>query len=152
MRRVYIKKSDKKKTKENYAMKAVLTIELSYLFVILFSIFVMVVYTVFYYHDKNILLGAAGETAVLWAQLERRPDEYTGGSLEAFYQERINGKLIFFSGVSVSANQTEEEVEITVFAQKGIMKVTVYGEAAIVRPEEKIRKKRVVENWIEQEG
>lgn len=144
-----MEKIDKKAN--NYEIKAVLTVEAAYLFVIFFSIFVIIIHTIFYYHDKNILLGAVKETAVLWAQLERNPDKEIENSAEAFYQERISGKLILFSGASVTVNQTDEVVEVTSFAEKGFMKVTVYGKAIIVRPEEKIRKKRIVESWIGEE-
>lgn len=140
------------KPSEKHKLKAVLTVELSYLFIILFSIFVIVIHTVFYYHDKNILQGAVNETAVLWAQLERRRDKYTDMSAETFCRERINGKLILFSGISVSVEQTEEEITVIVLAEKGFMKVSVQGTAMIVKPEDKIRKKKILEGWVEQEG
>lgn len=149
MKRVIVRKFRKPKGKHKW--KAVLTVELSYLFVLLFSIFVLVVHTVFYYHDKNILQGAASETAVLWAQLERRQNEYTDKSAETFCQERIQGKLILFSGGSVNVEQTEEEVTVIVTAEKGFMKVTVQGTAMIMKPENKIRKKKMLEGWVYQE-
>lgn len=147
MKRIRLKKNNVR----NYMMKAVLTVEMAYLFGVFLMIFVLIVHTVFCYHDKNILLGAACETAVLFAQIERRPDEYSGESAESFYQKRIEGKLVLFSGVSTNIQQTDDKVEVIVSAQNGFMKVNVHGEAEIVNPEEKIREKRKVENWIEQE-
>lgn len=144
MKKVNVRKFYKPK------FRAVLTVELSYLFIILFSIFVIVIHTVFYYHDKNILQGAVNETAVLWAQLERRQDKYTEMSAETFCRERINGKLILFSGISVSVEQTEKEITVTVLAEKGFMKMSVQGTAMIMKPEDKIRKKRRLEGWVEQ--
>lgn len=132
-------------------MKGILTVELAYLMPILFSIFVLVIHTTFYYHDKNILLGAASETAVVWAQIKRAPGEDISVELESIYQERIEGKLILFSGVSASVNETEEQVEVTANAQSGIFSVEVCGRAAVVKAEEQIRKKRILENWTEQE-
>lgn len=149
MKRFVVRKFNQ--PKEKHKWKAVLTVELSYLFMILFSIFVLVIHTVFYYHDKNILQGAANETAVLWAQLERRREKYTDKSVETFCQERINGKLILFSGGSVKAEQTKEAITIIVSAEKGFMKVSVQGTAKIMKPEDKIRKKKVLEDWVHQE-
>lgn len=149
MKRFVVRNFNKPKGK--HKLKAVLTVELSYLFIILFLIFVMVVHTVFYYHDKNIIQGAASETAVLWSQLERRQDKYTDKSAETFCQERINGKLILFSGVSVNVEQTEEEVAVIVSAEKGFMKVTVQGTAMIMNTEDKIRKKKMLEDLVDQE-
>lgn len=146
MKRLSERKADK--SKGNFKLKAILTVELAYLFIVLFSIFVLIIHTVFYYHDKNILQGAASETAVLWAQLERRQGEYVEESAETFYQKRISGKLILFSGSSVSVEQTDEEVIVIASAEKGFMKVRVHGLATIVKPENKIRKKRIVEDWI----
>ena len=80
-------------------LKGVITVELSYLLPMILMIFLMVVYVTFYYHDKNILIGAASETAVVGAQLERKPDENGKTDLSGFYQERIRGKLILFFGV-----------------------------------------------------
>lgn len=149
MKRFVVRKFNQ--PKEKHKWKAVLTVELSYLCIILFSIFVLVIHTVFYYHDKNILQGAANETAVLWAQLERRQDKYTDKSAETFCQERIQGKLILFSGGSVNVEQTEEAVTVIVTAEKGFMKVTVQGTATIMKPEDKIRKKKMLEEWVYQE-
>lgn len=50
------------------SFRGVITVEMSYLIPIVLIIFLLVVYTVFYYHDKNILIGAASETAVTGAQ------------------------------------------------------------------------------------
>lgn len=141
----------KRLNKEKYMLKAVLTIEMTYLFGIFLMIFVLIVHTVFYYHDKNILLGAACETAVLFAQIERRPDEYSDDSAETFYQKRIEGKLILFSGASTRIEQNDEKIDVVVSAQNGFMKINVHGEAEVVKPEEKIRKKRRIENMIEKE-
>lgn len=148
MKRIVVRKFNQ--LKEKYKLNAVLTVELSYLFIILFSIFVMSIHAVFYYHDKNILQGAVNETAVLWAQLERRQDKYTDISAETFCQQRINGKLILFSGSLVNVEKTEETIVVTASAEKGFMKVSVQGTAMIMKPEDKIRKKKIIEDWVEQ--
>lgn len=139
-------------TEKDWNLKGVLTVELSYLFILLFSIFVMIIHMVFYYHDKNILMGAAYETAVLWTQLERRPDEIKETAPEDFYRERISGKLILFSEVNVEVNQMKDTVDISAFASKGRLCVQVHGKSEVAEPEKKIRQKRAVEKLIEQKG
>ena len=42
-------------------------IEMSYIMPLFFSLFVIIIHTVFYYHDKAIIGGAAAESAVMGA-------------------------------------------------------------------------------------
>ena len=63
-----------KKSKAKRTVSGVITVEMTYIVPMIFFIFVMIIYTVFYYHDKNILIGAAGETAVVAAQMTRKPE------------------------------------------------------------------------------
>ena len=92
-------------------------IEMSYIMPLFFSLFVIIIHTVFYYHDKAIIGGAAAESAVMGAQYVRRYDK--NYDIEAFFQEKIHGKLIYMTDVNVIA-----EVKRT---------------ADIVNPEKKIR-------------
>lgn len=41
-------------------VQGVITVEMAYIIPIIFILFATIVYTVFFYHDKNILIGAAG--------------------------------------------------------------------------------------------
>lgn len=132
-------------------VSGVITIEMSYLIPIILFIFVLVVHTVFYYHDKNILIGAAGETVVLGAQIERKPDESGQIDLTGFYQERIRGKLILFSGAQADISVTEKSVEINVSAVRGRMRIQIAQSAAVVMPEKKIRQKRILESLVKEE-
>lgn len=113
-------------------------IEMSYIMPIFLLLFVMTVYTVFYYHDKAVLNGAAAETAVIGAQMERRKGtrEY---NLEDIFRERTAGKLLFLTEPEVTAKTDEKRIKISVSAQKHMMKLNVYQEAYIVNPEESIR-------------
>ncbi|MBO5461093.1 MAG: pilus assembly protein [Ruminococcus sp.] len=138
--------------KERKYVKGVLTVEMSYLIPLILSIILLIIYAVFYYHDKNILNGAAAETAVLCAQIERRPEGSSGEDLNSFFRERIAGKLIFFSDASMELEKTEDEAEVVVQAQKGRMTVHICRRASIVKPEDRIRKKRILENLTGQEG
>lgn len=134
------KKCDRK------GFQGVITIEMSYLIPMVLLIFLIVIYTVFYYHDKNILIGAASETAAVGTQMERRPDKDGQTGLSEFYQQRIEGKLIFFSGAQVSVDVSRKWVEINAYASRREMKIHILQRAAITEPEKAIRRKRILEN------
>ena len=87
----------------HYRMNGVITVEMSYILPMVFWTFLAVIYMIFYFHDKNIMIGAAAETAVVGAQLERKPDEKDRTDLEGFYQQRIAGKLILFPETAAEA-------------------------------------------------
>ncbi|HIY31251.1 MAG TPA: pilus assembly protein [Candidatus Mediterraneibacter avicola] len=119
-------------------MKASTVIEMSYIMPVFLFLFLLIMYTVFYYHDKAVLNGAAAETAVLGAQVERRKEtkEY---DLEKIFHERTEGKLIFLTGANVTVQKDEKEITVSVSAQKNLMRLSICQKAAIVNPEEKIR-------------
>lgn len=127
------------------------TIELACLIPVVLLVFVLTMYAVFYYHDKNILIGAAAETAVLGAQMERRPEEDEQTDLTDFFQERIREKLILFPGVQPEISCSETRVEVIASASRKGMKLQVIQRAAVVKPEEKIRRKRILESIISEE-
>ena len=102
-------------------------IEMSYIMPLFFSLFVIIIHTVFYYHDKAIIGGAAAESAVMGAQYVRRYDK--NYDIEAFFQEKIHGKLIYMTDVNVIAEE----------AKRSFMKTNVKRTADIVNPEKKIR-------------
>lgn len=128
----------KKKERFKKDMKASTVIEMSYIMPVFLFLFLLIMYTVFYYHDKAVLNGAAAETAVLGAQVERRKEtkEY---DLEKIFHERTEGKLIFLTGANITVQKDEKEITVSVSAQKNLMRLSICQKAAIVNPEEKIR-------------
>ena len=136
--------------KEKYK-KGILTVEFAYLLPIIFSVFLLIVYSVFYYHDKNILIGAVSETAVLWTQLERQPGGNAESDLSEFFSDRVSGKLIFFSEPTIEMSFENETAVVNTVADKGWMSVSICGRAMTAKPEETIRKQRILQNFIKQE-
>ena len=128
----------KKKERFKKDMKASTVIEMSYIMPVFLFLFLLIMYTVFYYHDKAVLNGAAAETAVLGAQAERRK-ETKEDDLEKISHERTEGKLIFLTGANVTVQKDEKEITVSVSAQKNLMRLSICQKAAIVNPEEKIR-------------
>lgn len=125
------------RTAEIY-VKGSAVIEMSYIMPVFLLLFVTVIHTVFYYHDKAVINGAAAETAVLGAQLERKKgtEEY---DLNGIFQERIKGKLIYMTNVDVEITKEEDEITVSAKAGKSGMELSISQKASIVKPEEKIR-------------
>lgn len=132
--------------KDRYTeVRGSITIEMAYILPVVLMIFLLVVYTVFYYHDKNILNGAAAETAVVGAQMARQKGK-EDVDLQSFFRERVNGKLVLLRLSGVETNQDKKSIEVSVHAGKGWMRVSVLQKAVIPKPEDKIRKKRQLES------
>ena len=112
-------------------------IEMSYIIPLFLGLFVLIMHTVFYFHDKAILNGAASETAVLGAQAERRAG--TEYDLEEFFRERTDDKLIYMTEVTVEVRETGKEITVLAEAYKNFMGIEVSQKALIVKPEENIR-------------
>ena len=112
-------------------------IEMSYIIPLFLGLFVLIMHTVFYFHDKAILNGAASETAVLGAQAERRAG--TEYDLEEFFRERTDDKLIYMTEVTVEVRETGKEITVSAEAYKNFMGIEVSQKALIVKPEENIR-------------
>lgn len=135
----------KKKT-----LKGSVTVEMAYILPLIIFMILFTIYIVFYYHDKNILLGAAAETAVLAAQTERQQGQEVP-DLQSFYRERAAGKLIWLKLTGVEVDLDDKWVSITARAGKGRMRVQAVQKTKIPEPEKKIRKKRLLESLTEQE-
>lgn len=119
-------------------MKGSAAIEMAYIMPIILFLFFAVIMLVFYFHDKTVICGAASETAVVAAQSARKKgEEYE--NMEQFFLERIHGKLILVKEIDVTVTASEQEVEVSVTGEKGILNLCVNQSAWIVKPEEKIR-------------
>lgn len=118
-------------------LKGSTVVEMSYIIPMILFLFVMIIHAVFYYHDKAVLNGAAGETAVLGAQTARRKG--TEYDLEEFFHNRTEGKLIYMTDPDVSVEEDEESVTVKASAARSFMRLSIYQRALIVKPEEKIR-------------
>lgn len=127
--------------KERKRVRGSTVVEMAYIMPMFLLLFVLVVNTVFFFHDKVILNGAACETAVLGSQ-RARLKEKEKIDLEGFFMERIKGKLVRMTDVSVSVSGGDKEVTVEVRAKRGGMSMSVCQKAVTARPEEMIRWKR----------
>ena len=95
-------------------VKGSTTVEMAYVMPLIFLVFLIIVRTTFYYHDKSILDGMAYEAVTTAVQTARNP-KAKEADVETFCRERIRWKLIYFSMPEVSVNVTDDEAETTIF-------------------------------------
>lgn len=116
-----------------------MTVEMSFIIPMILFLIMGCILSVFYYHDKNILSGAAYETVVVGSTKAREKDGIEEGELEMLFAQRVNNKCILFSYPHAVVTIEEDEIEIVVSASRKWMRVSVMKRAAITEPERYIR-------------
>ncbi len=124
---------------QSASLRGSLTVEMSLLMPIILLLFMGCVFATFYFHDKNILAGAAYETAVVGSTKARERDGVTEEELKKLCRQRIKGKCLFLTSSQVSVEISEEEIQVRVTAHRKIFSVSVQKCAAVTNPEKKIR-------------
>ena len=132
-------------------LKGSTVVEMAYLMPVVLLCWMAVIFALFYYHDKNIIGGAAYETAIVGSEEWRWKKEIEDGKMEQYFQKRIENKLIFFDTVSVETAVVKDEFEVTAGAKKRKMRVSVKRSAALTVPEEKIRRKKLLQEIVERD-
>ena len=122
------------------SIRANTTIQMAYIIPMFLLIFVLMLYILFYYHDKIILTGTAGETAVLGAQFERRSDKSEQVSLEEFCRKRSKNKLIMFSDFTIDISKGAEEVIVEISGKAKGMHLHIQQKAKIMDTEKRLRR------------
>ena len=125
-----------------YRLNASFTIEMSLLVPFVLFIFMEIILSVFYYHDKNILNSAAYEAAVIGSSKERTKDGISEEELISFVKDRIRGKCIFLTSCQIEASIQKGEVQVQIYARKRGYRASIEKRAAITEPERKIRNRR----------
>jgi len=120
-------------------LKAVMTVEMSFLIPIIVFLFMGIVLSMFYYHDKNVINGAAYETAVTGSIKMREKEGISEAELKVFCKDRIDGKCFFLVSHYVDVSIDTEEVIVEILARKGMFRLSVLKKAAITIPEKRIR-------------
>lgn len=120
-------------------LKGSLMIEMSVIVPVVFVIFVGIILAVFYYHDKNILNGAAYETAVVGSSKMREKEKITEEELEEYCSDRLRRKCIFLTTANIEVCIEEEEIIVSLTARENGFRVSVTKKSALTEPEKKIR-------------
>ena len=81
---------------KKYKLQGSMTVEMSFLMPMIMFLIMGCILAVFYYHDKNILSGAAYETAVVGSTKARAKDGIKEGELEMLFYQRAKDKCIIF--------------------------------------------------------
>ena len=109
---------------KKHALNGSFTVEMSLLMPMILFLVMGCVLACFYYHDKNIIAGAAYETAVVGSTKAREKDGIQEAELKALFQERVGKKYILFPGA---------------VAKRRKMSLAVESRAAVTEPERYIR-------------
>ena len=123
-------------------MKASATIEAAVACSVFFLSFFLVIRGVFYYHDKNILMGTAYEAAVVHSQKKRSPEACTIAEAEQSFEIAARKRMLLFSAVNLTIEETDQKITVQGIAWKGKMKISVSQSAAVTEPEKFIRNMR----------
>ena len=126
------------------------TVEMSLLMPFVLFLILECILAIFYYHDKNILSGAAYETTVVGSNLAREKDKLNESRMEELCRQRINGKCILMTNFQVNAEVGEDVVEVSVRARHKRLKVHVTKRASLTEPEQHIRKIRKIKEVVRQ--
>lgn len=125
-------------------MKASLMVETAYIMPVIFLSFMLGLYMLFYFHDKNILLGAGYETVVVGSEKIKWNEENVEKEMEKFFRERVRGKMIFFSMPKITVKCEKDKVSVIASVRKRKMSLQVRQEKTMRVPEKYIRKKRKI--------
>lgn len=123
-------------------LKGSMTVEMSFLMPLILLLIMSCILVGFYFHDKNIISGAAYETVVVESTKMRGEATVTETDVETLFHERVDGKCLLFSNLSSKAYIKKGEVQIEVIAKKKKFRLSVTKKAAVTEPEKKIRKVR----------
>jgi len=116
------------------------TIEMAYIAPMTMLIIMAIIYIVFFFYDKNIVIGAAAETAAIGAGLERREDIKDEINLEELFNERVNGKLVMYRNYEVSVDKSGKTISVNVRVSRGPLGFSISQSAEIMMPETTIRR------------
>lgn len=125
--------------KSEYKVLGSMTVEMSILMPMVLFLIMECILAVFYFHDKNILSGAAYETAVAGSTKAREKDGVKEGELETLFYQRAGSKCILFARPQVTVTVKEDEIEVRASASRKYMKVSIIKKAAVTKPEKHIR-------------
>jgi len=127
-------------------LKGSITVEASYIVPLVFTVFIVIIYSTFYFHDKNIMRGALYEVEAIIGQRERI--EETKENWNSYFEERLGDKLILFSGCVFETEMLGDDVILTASASKGVMRISTQGLTRVIKPERHIRKMRNIDKLI----
>lgn len=129
----------------NRRIKGIFTVEAAVLVPLILVVFWLLIQVLFYYHDKNIVLGIAHETLVVGAGRE----DWEEKELEKYFFSRIKGKLILFSDIQTEVKKEKKQLQLACSARKGVFTIHTEQVMSNTQPENYIRE---VERLMRMQG
>ena len=120
-----------------YRVRASSTIEAAVVMSVALLCLMLIMFAGFYFHDVNILAGAAYESAQAAGEWERMEENK---STEAYFQKRIRGKLLYFASADCTVTRSGKDITVRACASSARMKAAVSGSARTDEPEKEIRR------------
>ncbi len=117
------------------AMKGTITIEAAVIVPMILGVFVVIVWILFYYHDKNVIAAVSHETVVMMS----KEDEIEEEQVEVYFQNAIQGKLLMFPWVDTDIQIDSKEVHMISTSRKNGMSLRVEMKMNRTEPEKYIR-------------
>ena len=102
------------KKKSGRTVRASTVVEMAYLMPLVLMVWMLVIFGLFYYHDKTILMGAAYETVIVGSEILYGMEEFPQEEMENYFRERIRGKLMFYGQVSVNVYEEQQRINESV--------------------------------------
>lgn len=125
-------------------VKGSFTIEAAIIVPLILFLFSVLVHILFYYHDKNVLLSTAHETAAVGS----RNEELSELELEYYFFSRMEGKMLLLNRVECLVTLEEQTVTIMCDGSKDYMKIAFEYRMPKSNPEAHIRKIKKVKEGI----
>jgi len=116
-----------------------MTVEAAFVMSIVLMIFMGIIVVIFYYRDKDLLHGAAYETAVVGSSKIHNEEPIEEAELESFCRERLRGKCIFMTSQSINVAIEKEQVVVEIYAKRKKFRARIEKRCAVTEPEKKIR-------------
>ena len=126
-----------------------ITVEMSFLMPMILFLILSCILAVFYYHDKNIISGAAYETAVVGSTKAREREGVTSEELQELFEQRLQGKCILFPGVRAKIGVGEKEIKVEGRASWNRIQMSTLKYASVTEPETYIRD---IRRWKNKNG
>ncbi|MBQ5850109.1 MAG: pilus assembly protein [Lachnospiraceae bacterium] len=127
-------------------LRGSMTIEAAFIVPLILFVLAELITLFFFYHDKNIINGAAYETAVVGSANAREKETLTEQELKEYCKTRMKGKCIFFRHQEISVEIEKNEIVVDVVARKGRISAHVKKRSPVTEPEKRIRDLRRLEN------
>ena len=116
-------------------IKGSVSIEAAIIVPLILWMFMLVVFILFYYHDKNVVSAMLHETTVMASEAEDVSIE----DIEDYFQKRIRGKLLLFPQIDMQIQLEEESIYVVGIGRKRGMRLRVEMRMSITEPEKTIR-------------